>query len=52
MHEPKDEEFVTRDRGDVFYAPDVRVRRAEDSGLMTEAIHLAEATRKQNEREQ
>ena len=27
--------------------PDVRVRLAKDSGLMTEAIHLAEVTRKQ-----
>jgi hypothetical protein len=52
MHEPKDGKFVTRDRGDVFYAPDVRVRLAKDSGLMTEAIHPAEVTRKQNEREQ
>jgi hypothetical protein len=35
-----------------FYAPDVRVRRAEDSSLMTAAIDLAEVTREQNEREQ
>jgi hypothetical protein len=52
MHEPEEGEFVTPDRGDVFYAPDVRVGRAKDSGLVTEAIHLAAVTRKQYEREQ